>query len=293
MGVDKQRNVNQVIHIKMKLLPALVSTICFYQQILADYNPNGSRNQEAEDVKLTEKQAACLKDPNTHEDCKGSSRGFDSTVKPWHDYFNPRTGEYIVPMFVQTNTYSSDMLPTLWLNLNWAKDHYAEHTQIELRFIDEHERDTMYTQGYISPFYGGACWSYLGNVGNNHWTYQGCPTKMCQPMDIGWCYNIRGSIVHETMHALGWVHEHMRPDRDQYVTVSSRNSANCQKYVQGRLETAGTSYDLDSIMHYPEGACGIRLNPRFRGTRIGQRDRLSNNDIREINRKYPKSGPRN
>jgi len=254
---------------------------------LADYNPNirNSKNQP-EDLKLTPKQRACLTDPNTHEDCEGSSRGFDNTVKPWHAYHNHRTGKYIIPMYVRTDTYSPDKLPTLWRSLNWAKDHFAEKTKIELRFIDEWERK-LYTEGYIAPFYGGACWSYLGNVGNSNWQPHGCPSKGCQPMDIGWCYNTQGSIVHETMHALGWVHEHMRPDRDNFVWVSSRNSANCQKYVQGRLDTAGTEYDLDSIMHYPEGACGIQLRSQFRNKRIGQRDTLSKNDIAEINRKYP------
>ena len=31
--------------------------------------------------------------------------------------------------------------------------------------------------------------------------------------------------LHEAMHALGWLHEQQRPDRDQYVKVSLSNYA--------------------------------------------------------------------
>ena len=34
---------------------------------------------------------------------------------------------------------------------------------------------------------------------------------------------LKGTIHHEMLHALGFLHEHVRPDRDQFVTVNHKN----------------------------------------------------------------------
>ena len=59
-------------------------------------------------------------------------------------------------------------------------------------------------------------------------------------------------ILHELMHAMGFWHEHQRPDRDDHVTVNftGRNDNYPKMYLDsGNFEMVGP-YDVCSVMHY-------------------------------------------
>ena len=54
--------------------------------------------------------------------------------------------------------------------------------------------------------------------------------------------NKTGTYEHEIMHALGYIHEHSRPDRDDYLDVrmeniEKENAANFQKYKMDEVRT--------------------------------------------------------
>ena len=49
------------------------------------------------------------------------------------------------------------------------------------------------------------------------------PNDKEQVISIGFGCERLGTIVHETMHALGFFHEHTRPDRDKYVKLDWGN----------------------------------------------------------------------
>lgn len=107
-----------------------------------------------------------------------------------------------------------------------------------------------------------------------------------------------GTTVHEIIHALGFLHEQSRNDRDTYVTINEDNiedgrSNNFDKYDFG--QDIGP-YDYNSIMHYRANAfskstdintISINIPPGTSSTTIGQRDSLSEGDIKGINRLYP------
>ncbi|WP_144392087.1 pre-peptidase C-terminal domain-containing protein [Pleionea sediminis] len=58
-------------------------------------------------------------------------------------------------------------------------------------------------------------------------------------------------IVHEIGHSLGMWHEHMRSDRDNYVTIAEDNIKDTERYnFRLKSTTDYGSYDFLSIMHY-------------------------------------------
>lgn len=99
-------------------------------------------------------------------------------------------------------------------------------------------------------------------------------------------------IAHEIKHALGWVHEHQRPDRDQFVVIRTQNIEHGQEQnfaiVAG--STHPTPYDFDSIMHYGATDFSANGNPTIdprpgyeaASRTMGQRDHLSAHELEEI-----------
>ena len=117
-----------------------------------------------------------------------------------------------------------------------------------------------------------------------------------QPLNVGPdCH--AGNIVHEFLHAAGVFHEQSRSDRDEYVTVNLSNVkiGKRHNFRIARNSQALGPYDYQSIMHYGPGFFSRNDQPTIEapaGETIGQRDRLSAQDIEGINLLYPGSpGP--
>jgi len=119
-----------------------------------------------------------------------------------------------------------------------------------------------------------------------------------------------GSFMHEILHSVGFYHEHSRPDRCKYLIVDKKVSENINfKELSSEDGTSYGPYDLDSLMHYPEGPYMKLKEEEIRDVKIGlhtflfvsynfhvvtniflqsgQRERLSKGDIHALNRLYP------
>jgi len=128
----------------------------------------------------------------------------------------------------------------------------------------------------------GGCNTFCGMVPAHMQPQEVNIADWCTSPDKAWF-----STVHEIVHALGFIHEQCRPDRDDYVVVNSNNpegkNVNYQKIPIGESKIM-TKYDYDSVMHYP--ATPNLLTPKDPKIKIGQRDHLSPCDIAKINRYY-------
>ncbi|XP_031633644.1 dorsal-ventral patterning protein tolloid-like [Contarinia nasturtii] len=169
-----------------------------------------------------------------------------------------------------------------------AMQHWENFTCI--KFV---ERDASVHDNFIrfTSLQCGCC-SAVGKQGNGG-----------QNVSIGKNCHEKGIIVHELGHVLGFWHEHTRPDRDDHVKILSENihtdhEHNFRKLTSAEVDSLGEPYDYGSIMHYTHNAYRIRkydseiwtIQPKRgkNGQRpyIGQRDRLSEGDIRQTNKLY-------
>ncbi|CAB3400264.1 unnamed protein product [Caenorhabditis bovis] len=114
------------------------------------------------------------------------------------------------------------------------------------------------------------------------------------------CDNNKGVAIHETMHALGVAHQHLRTDRDQFITINWSN-IDPQQYdsfvvVDSKLYTSyGVKYAYDSIMHYNAYTAAQNFavatmtpknNPAVNLKLLGQRDRMAKEDIEILRKMY-------
>ncbi|CAG0921107.1 unnamed protein product, partial [Notodromas monacha] len=97
---------------------------------------------------------------------------------------------------------------------------------------------------YVSTDQAG-CWAEVG--------YTASYTSVLN-LEAGACW-FKGTIVHELLHSFGFLHEHQRADRDNYILVKFENveteSISSFDILPNTDAHDGKyGYDLDSIMHY-------------------------------------------
>lgn len=98
-------------------------------------------------------------------------------------------------------------------------------------------------------FLSSNCNSHVGMIGG------------AQELHLDYSCFETGNIIHELMHALGYFHEHSRPDRDEYLNIFLENVEENKKHNFVKLNTSQYPYDLakyefdfESIMIYGEYA---------------------------------------
>ncbi|KAG8449759.1 hypothetical protein GDO86_016419 [Hymenochirus boettgeri] len=136
---------------------------------------------------------------------------------------------------------------------------------------------------FLNIVSSGGCASYIGKTGG---------AQTVELAAYGCMY--RGIIQHELNHAVGFVHEQSRSDRDNYVIINTEyiTPGYLSNFVKSNTDNLGLEYDYKSVMHYPRDAFSNTtgkdtITPIPDPTvPIGQRDGLSILDISKINKLY-------
>ncbi|EYB92867.1 hypothetical protein Y032_0189g1200 [Ancylostoma ceylanicum] len=132
---------------------------------------------------------------------------------------------------------------------------------------------------------GEGCYSTVGRYG-------GKSVLMLEASRIGSCIQPE-VVIHELLHVIGLWHEHMREDRDKYITVHYENiqkgyENQFAKVLSPDAVTYGVPYDYLSIMHYEKNAFAsprtISMEPLDRRylDLIGKQKEPSRNDYLKV-----------
>ena len=102
-----------------------------------------------------------------------------------------------------------------------------------LKFVEATNEKTWLS--FVSSKTPGPCWASSGKQEGER-----------QLGMADWCF-VKAHILHELMHALGFMHENERSDRDEYVTF--HNGLTASYFNDSNVDLLGTPYDYCSIVH--------------------------------------------
>lgn len=168
-------------------------------------------------------------------------------------------GDILVPMqkitvkngiMTQSSRWPNGIVPyEIRGNFNAQDRNVIEHAIAEyhrrtcIRFVPR-----TIQQDYVSIVSGNSgCWSSVGRVGGKQEVNLQSPGCLTKP----------GTAIHELMHALGFLHEQNREERDSYVNIQYQNiepSATPNFDKASRTIAFGVPYDYGSVMHYSANA---------------------------------------
>ncbi|XP_061722714.1 uncharacterized protein LOC133529107 [Cydia pomonella] len=195
---------------------------------------------------------------------------------PWHKYWK----HGIIPYFIDSNTYDTFLAE----KITKAFDNFEQSTCIRLQRLRERPTDKESLQNVQ--------WLYITNPSGTRQCVHSNEMKTISGVQwvvFGYDCMSEGQIMHEVMHILGFSHEHVREDRDQYISVMWDNiKPGYKKFFEIKRRPAILSslpYDYASVLHYPPRA--FSKNGKYTlvaesGIDFGQRVGLSEIDIEKV-----------
>uniref|UniRef100_A0A7M5XCG6 Metalloendopeptidase n=2 Tax=Clytia hemisphaerica TaxID=252671 RepID=A0A7M5XCG6_9CNID len=192
---------------------------------------------------------------------------------------------------VQTRKWPNAVVPYVFKS-GFA---YGDVTRRAMADIEKHScirfKKRTNEAGYIQFVTSRGCWSSIGYYG------------VQQEISIGHGCGYKGVVIHEIFHGLGFFHEQARLDRDDYIRINWKNimegmEGNFEKHGKNEAWGMNEKYDKKSVMHYGNYAFAVNWNQMTiisksdSKEKLGQREGMSEIDIRQLNKLYCSNGVR-
>jgi hypothetical protein len=183
-----------------------------------------------------------------HMDESGNGRAAlsDTFITPW-DVVSDDNTAFVIPYRFNANYPEADKQ-----SIRDSVNALSSALNNCVQFVDDTD-----TQKYGSAYadvtcnQDGGCVSALGMVG------PGQKLQLMTPScsSTGNTCISTGTIQHEFIHTLGFAHEQVRPDRDNFITVNTDNIkpgaiTNYDIISNSQWEDMTSPYDIGSVMHY-------------------------------------------
>ncbi|XP_049574597.1 low choriolytic enzyme isoform X2 [Syngnathus scovelli] len=187
----------------------------------------------------------------------------------------PKTGDEAIIPYEISRAFTKRQRTTIEKALRDFS--FGERTTC-IRFVRKTETD----RNYLSFISDSGCWSYLGQTGG----------RQLISLQRDRCVH-KNIVQHQALHALGFHHEQVRSDRDDYVIINYENIIQGaeQHFQIAPTNNLGTPYDYHSVMHFDayayskNGKQTIIAKNRFI-TNFGRAKEMSDNDYARVNRLY-------
>ncbi|XP_043953605.1 low choriolytic enzyme-like [Gambusia affinis] len=184
----------------------------------------------------------------------------------------PKTGRFVNVPYEISSDYSKEQRKFIIDSLKKFHDVSC------IRFVPRSDQH----RDYIHIFSGKKCSSPIGRQ------------KGGQKISLRKSKCLKGATVqHEVLHALGFKHEQVRSDRDDYVEIHFENieEGMAHNFFKTDTNNLGTPYDFNSIMEYDNTAFSKNGKPTIVAKRdpkmkFGHAKEFSVNDIARVNKLY-------
>ena len=242
------------------------------------------------DIRLTKEQTEIFEEimeQKVSSSIKNSARAVagGSQVRLWDENYDPIEDRFLLAYYFDQNASHTEKQRNL---IRKSFGQYGDYTCVKM--VEVSENDTRF-ENKLQVKSEKGCYSYIGR----HFEHQ--------EISLGTDCEYGTYPIHEVMHALGFWHEHQRPDRNEHISIHPNRTYllddqfkfaySTEIWEMYEWEPSGTDYDIDSITHYTSSM--FAKDPdvpvmTYPGTNdplvIHNSKTFSENDVIDINFKY-------